>query len=519
MKPWKKFLCVFTALTLLLITLASCGSSSSDESVIIDGLLLELDPETNTYTVVGVEDGYDLAHCKIPSSHNGHAVTTIGPKAFKDQTGITMLSIPSSITKICGFAFAGCTGLETVDIPSGVQVIESGAFQNCTAHIFFMGEAIPSGWVSDWNGSSGALSVNGVRIPTDSSDTDTTTNNNTNNNNNNNNNNNTNTNNNTNNNSSSSTYSEGLRFMENVQGGTKSYTVVGIGTCQDENIVIPPTYKLLNREYPVTAIGDNAFHGCTKIKSIVIPDSVSKIGKNILSGCSSLESITTPFVGQSISMDSYTLGYFFGTAEFTGSEKVTQHTGMGYNMSLELIDYYIPTSLTSVTLTGSSGTISMGEFSNCANLTSVKMSESYSYIGERAFYGCTNLTSIFLPDKISGIGNMAFMNCANLTTVTFQSNQGKLESIGESAFDGCEKLSSINLPYGVKTIGEEAFNGCKALTSITLYGFLEYVGSRAFKDCTSLTNIYIAKSQSATADWHSDWNDETNAQITYNYNA
>ncbi len=66
-------------------------------------------------------------------------------------------------------------------------------------------------------------------------------------------------------------YSEGLEFTLNDDG--KSYSVTGIGTCSDTDIVIPAVYN----ERPVTSIGNIAFYNCDGLTSITIPNSVTFI--------------------------------------------------------------------------------------------------------------------------------------------------------------------------------------------------------------------------------------------------
>lgn len=64
--------------------------------------------------------------------------------------------------------------------------------------------------------------------------------------------------------------SEGLEFERPTLvsiGGAPSYYVAGIGSCTDEDIVIPSTYE----GAPVTRIGDGAFSNCTNIKRVIIP--------------------------------------------------------------------------------------------------------------------------------------------------------------------------------------------------------------------------------------------------------
>ena len=67
-----------------------------------------------------------LTSVTIPSS-----VTEIGPFAFSDCRSLTSVPIPSSITKIGDNAFSGCSGLTSVTIPSSVTEIGSSAFSDC----------------------------------------------------------------------------------------------------------------------------------------------------------------------------------------------------------------------------------------------------------------------------------------------------------------------------------------------------------------------------------------------------
>ena len=80
--------------------------------------------------------------------------------------------------------------------------------------------------------------------------------------------------------------SEGLKYI--LSYNKLYYTVTGIGTCTDSDLIIPSVYEGL----PVKEIGDSAFKKCTSLTSVTIPDNVTKIGYYAFSGCTSLTSIT-----------------------------------------------------------------------------------------------------------------------------------------------------------------------------------------------------------------------------------
>ena len=79
--------------------------------------------------------------------------------------------------------------------------------------------------------------------------------------------------------------SEGLLYSLRDDG--VSYSVSGIGTCKDTNIIIAEVYNNL----PVVEISTSAFESCTTIISVWIPDSIQIIGKDAFVLCSSLESV------------------------------------------------------------------------------------------------------------------------------------------------------------------------------------------------------------------------------------
>ena len=56
--------------------------------------------------------------------------------------------------------------------------------------------------------------------------------------------------------------------------------VIGCSEIGNGVIEIPSTVSYEGKEYSVTAIGSFAFHECTKLKSIIIPNGVTTIGES-----------------------------------------------------------------------------------------------------------------------------------------------------------------------------------------------------------------------------------------------
>ena len=269
-------------------------------------------------------------------------------------------------------AFDGCTALTTLSLPENVVSIGENAFRNCTG---LTSVTIPNSVTSIGDGAfSGCTGLTSVVIP-------------------------------------DSVTSIGARAFYNCTG----LTSVTIGTS-------------------VTSIGSNAFYYCTGLTSVTIPDSVRSIGEGAFSGCSSLESITIPFVGAEAGKTSYSyyqypFGYIFGTTSYTGGMRVEQYYYGSSTSRTTYDDYYIPSSLRSVTVTG--GNILYGAFYNCSMLTSVTIPDSVASIGSYAFRGCRGLTSVTIGNSVTSIGEYAFFYCTGLTSVTIGNS---VRSIGDYAF-------------------------------------------------------------------------------------
>lgn len=150
--------------------------------------------------------------------------------------------------------------------------------------------------------------------------------------------------------------SKGLLFAEN----DGAYTVFSIGTCADENVVIPDSYEGL----PVTAIGAEAFVDA-QIRSVVIPETVTDIGNAAFRGCANLNPVVIP--------DSVT------------------HIG----------NY---------------------AFGDCGSLENLTIGSGVVTIGWHAFSDCDNLKSVVIPDSVEEMLHAVLFSCSNLKDVTLGAN-------------------------------------------------------------------------------------------------
>ena len=336
-------------------------------------------------------------------------------------------------------------------------------------------------------------------------------------------------------------YSEGLAYTLNSDG--VSYSVTGIGTCTDTDVIIPATYKTL----PVTAIGVSAFSGygitsitlpdsiisiekyafysCINLTSVNIPNGVTSIGEYAFYDCRKLTSIMIP---DSVNLiENNTFGAS-GLTNVTIGNRVTSIGDRAFQHCSALTNINIPDSVTtigssafyncsslmSVTIGNSVTSIEAGAFSNCSGLTSITIPDSVTLIGaaafkdcsslmsitignsvtsieSAAFYKCSNLTDITIPDSVTSIGNYAFQNCSSLTSVTIPNS---VTSIGSYAFYKCSSLTSVTIGNSVTSIGGYAFWGCSSLTSVTIPDSVTSIGYSAFSGCSGLTSVIIPDS-------------------------
>lgn len=101
------------------------------DGVLFGPALVNYQPQyEDAYTLQSYPAGREGAYT-IPSSVNGKTIDQIWTSGFEGASGLTGISIPSSIGRLGTAAFEN-TGLTHVTIPDTVQQVDPAVFQNCT---------------------------------------------------------------------------------------------------------------------------------------------------------------------------------------------------------------------------------------------------------------------------------------------------------------------------------------------------------------------------------------------------
>ena len=195
-------------------------------------------------------------------------------------------------------------------------------------------------------------------------------------------------------------------YTINTEDGTATITKFRALVDGSYDITIPTDFG----RFPVTAIGDDAFRGCSALKKVTIPQSVTSIGDSAFAGCRNLDSLTINDAATSI-----------GNRAFT----------------------------------------------ECPLTTTLSLGKKITTIGDEAFYDCRGLTSVTIPPSVTSIGKKAFYQCIHLKTLSFGEN---IKTIGYSAFNSCTSinLTNVTIPENVTTIRPGTFDYCTHLEYIML---------------------------------------------------
>jgi hypothetical protein len=159
----------------------------------------------------------------------------------------------------------------------------------------------------------------------------------------------------------------------------------------------------------VTIIGPAAFEGCTRVTSVILPDTLKHIGGYAFAKCTNLKKIHIP---TDCLVDSFSTFQSSGLEEVMFADQVTV-IPMGCFEDTKLTKVVCPPSLIS---------IDHAAFHLCKELTEITLNQGLTTIGSDAF-ASTAITEIIIPDTVQIITNASLS--INTQKVYFEGNAPK----------------------------------------------------------------------------------------------
>jgi len=246
--------------------------------------------------------------------------------------------------------------------------------------------------------------------------------------------------------------SDGLTLKYQHINSDKEAEVVGVFPFWGGNINIPEEVIYKGKTLKVTSIGAWAFKNLDNLTSITIPSTVTNIRIEAFSGCIKLKSLIIP-------------------------QGVTSIGDRAFENCYDLKTITIPNSI-----------IFIGKyaFGSCEKLTSATIPQGVESIEDGTFSGCYELKSLTIPNSLTNIGSYAFSCCKSLPSITIPKG---VTCINKGTFYACYSIKSMTIPNSVTSIGENAFDGCDGLTSITIPNSVTNIEKEAFSYCFNIKKI------------------------------
>lgn len=431
--------------------------------------------EVVAYALAGIGSCTDT-DVVIPVTHNKLPVTEILADAFRDNTQIVSLTIPSGVTSIGDGAFDGCVNLEnifvdeyntqfisdsgnlyskgktellryapaktldTFQMPASVTAIHDGAFHN-------------------------AGNLENLQMPVDS---------------------------------------KCLEIKSNAFEGCSNL----------KTATVAPS---------VTQIGQGAFYGCGKLQQLTLPfvGNRKNVGETNQYPFGFIFG-TTSFAGSEETEQFFHYTSPVATTKFTYCVPSSLTSVKVTGGSLSYGAFYNCVNLREVILDGVTSIASYA-FSDC-NITDVTVPESVKTIGDYAFNNCRALTircqTAVKPNVWSlywnGCGNPVVWDC-NKNDVASDGNvyftsEGLRFALNTNATVAIQPLNTsgnVVIPssvtynkktYNVTAVAANAFEGCKRLETVTIPISVTAVGEKAFANCQNL--VLRCEAAAAPGGWN-----------------
>ena len=364
----------------------------------------EVDEQTKTATLTSfneslVEGKTDIV---IPASisknieeqwieGNAYTVESIGEFVFQGCTGLTSITLPSSLTSVGNFAFEGCDSLTNIDLSNCKSLTSIGerAFSFCR----------------------GLTTVELAQC------TDLT---------------------------SIEPYAfDNCWGLENITLPS-SVTSIGVGTFSSctslTSITLPEG---------LASIGDYAFQACSSLTSITLPEGLISIGDGTFDACSGLTgTVTIPASVNEIGANPFrSCNNLEGIAVESGNSEYY----IEGNCLIEESTKTLITGLKNSTIPSDIKIIVDYAFFDCDGLTSITLPSSLTSIGESAFRDCDGLKEVIIDSKYVYTNATSKTACGDLFS---NSSITTVKVLTRLVQENHAYINSTNFPNEIRIEGE-----------------------------------------------------------------
>lgn len=234
----------------------------------------------------------------------------------------------------------------------------------------------------------------------------------------------------------------------------------------------------------VTDIDQNAFIGCTSLKLISFPSTLSTISNYAFSGCTSIENLDF----------SSTNLLTCGSAVFQGCKALKQIKFPNQFSSFGDTCFNQCTALTTIDLSNTNITsLSKNLFAGDSALCEIKVNQSKVLQIDDGAYNGTGISSFTCWPGLN-FGSNVFLGCVKLSSFSFKNYTGS--SIPAGIFSGCTSLETVkDISTSIKTVSENAFKSCVKLNFSGLpFSNFTAIKANAFSGVLTITSLTVPSS-------------------------